>query len=203
VNLSRRMLPASHPDAVYVPDFFEPGHGAYVESDAVYAERTKKEKMKMKEYVVGFAFSSDKTRVLLIKKKRAPANVPHMVDKWNGVGGKIESGELPIEAMCREFKEETGVDTAKYIWDKFLVLRGDGFNVVFFHCFNDVVVNHGATTEDEIVGPFYVKGLPSNVMPNLRWLIPMALGHLDDHVAVYTVDETETSAVAEKEASIG
>jgi 8-oxo-dGTP pyrophosphatase MutT (NUDIX family) len=54
-------------------------------------------------YVVGFLFSEDESRVLLVWKNR-----PAWQDgKLNGVGGKIEAGETPLQAMEREFKEET------------------------------------------------------------------------------------------------
>jgi 8-oxo-dGTP pyrophosphatase MutT (NUDIX family) len=59
----------------------------------------------MQEYVLGFAFTID-GMVYMLKKERGPAGI---IGKWNGIGGKIEIGELPYEAMVREFKEETGV----------------------------------------------------------------------------------------------
>jgi len=33
----------------------------------------------------------------------------HLNDVWEFPGGKIELGELPVEAACREFSEEVGV----------------------------------------------------------------------------------------------
>jgi 8-oxo-dGTP pyrophosphatase MutT (NUDIX family) len=56
------------------------------------------------EYVLGIMFSENEKKVLVIWKSR-PA---WQVDKLNGIGGKIEEGETPIEAMHREFREETG-----------------------------------------------------------------------------------------------
>jgi 8-oxo-dGTP pyrophosphatase MutT (NUDIX family) len=54
-------------------------------------------------YVVGFLFSQDESKVLLVWKNR-PA---WQNGKLNGIGGKIEAGETPLQAMEREFKEET------------------------------------------------------------------------------------------------
>lgn len=56
-------------------------------------------------YVLGFMFDWNAEHVVLIQKTKP---------KWqegllNGVGGKIEEGETPYEAMVREFEEETGV----------------------------------------------------------------------------------------------
>jgi hypothetical protein len=57
-------------------------------------------------YVLGFVFSEDSSRVLLVWKNR-PA---WQAGKLNGIGGKIEAGETPLQAMQREFREETLVD---------------------------------------------------------------------------------------------
>ncbi len=57
-------------------------------------------------YVVGFVFSKDLSRVLLVLKNR-PA---WQNGKFNGIGGKIEADETAFEAMNREFVEETYFD---------------------------------------------------------------------------------------------
>lgn len=58
-----------------------------------------------KNYVVILLFSKDYEKLLLVKRNKKP--YPNM---WNGIGGKIEVGETPIEAAIRECKEETGLD---------------------------------------------------------------------------------------------
>lgn len=62
-------------------------------------------------YVVGFAFD-DLGRVALIRKLRPS----WQAGKLNGIGGHIEPKEWPVEAMAREFEEETGVCTAGLDW---------------------------------------------------------------------------------------
>ena len=57
-----------------------------------------------KNYVVILLFSKDTEKLLLVKRNKKP--YPNM---WNGIGGKIEVGETPIEAAIRECKEETGL----------------------------------------------------------------------------------------------
>lgn len=63
-------------------------------------------RLKVKRYVVGFAFSETFNYVALVNKKR-PA---WQVGKWNGVGGKVEPGEWPLDAMVREFDEECSIE---------------------------------------------------------------------------------------------
>ena len=87
-------------------------------------------------YVVGFMFDKDMTNVALIRKRK-PAWQAGLL---NGIGGSIESGEIPVDAMRREFKEEAGVDVPVSDWRHFLSMSGinnDGsaFNVEFFYCF--------------------------------------------------------------------
>ena len=54
-------------------------------------------------YVVGFLFSPDFKKVVLLRKNR-----PAFCDgKLNGPGGHVEPGESPEDAMPREFHEET------------------------------------------------------------------------------------------------
>lgn len=41
---------------------------------------------------------------------------------WNGVGGKIEANETPLECVTREVKEETNIDISEYqIIDKGII----------------------------------------------------------------------------------
>ena len=60
-------------------------------------------------YVAGFAFNMDGDRVLLVlKKKPAWQN-----GRLNAIGGKIEANESPLQAMVREFREETDVQRCR------------------------------------------------------------------------------------------
>ena len=129
----------------------------------------------MQEYVCGFCLSPEKDRVVLIKKTK-PAWQNGLL---NGVGGKIESNELPIEAMVREFREETSVEILATEWFEFAEIEGtslvDKWKVYFFatYCPNIDMVK--TTTEEEvlILSISNLNSLP--VINNLRWLIPMAL----------------------------
>lgn len=136
---------------------------------------------RMKRYVCSFAFSPDRARVLLILKNR-PA---WQEGKLNGVGGKIEEGELAVEAARREFREETSLDVPESSFQHLLTLSGpDDFGAgmpweaFFFRLFAPIEQAVALTDEKLEIHP--VDPLPEGLVPNLRWIIPL---FLDDEVA--------------------
>lgn len=117
------------------------------------------------EYVVGFLCDPESTQVVLIEKQR-PA---WQQGKLNGIGGHIESGETPKEAVQREFSEEAGLDIGT--WELGVVMEGKTWRVFFFFAFGPVFDVRGLTDERVLVCQLYP--LPPSVLPNLRWLIPL------------------------------
>jgi 8-oxo-dGTP diphosphatase len=121
-------------------------------------------------YVAGFLFRENKTQVALIEKQK-PA---WQKGKLNGIGGKVEIGETPLEAMKREFKEETGADIS--LWRPFCYLRGtpqDQWEVIMFMSEEPAEIQ---TMETEQVGWYPISMLDEiDVIPNLKWLVPMAI----------------------------
>lgn len=132
-----------------------------------------------KEYVLGFAFSHDRKDIILIQKQKPE----WQKGKYNGVGGKIEeSDSCPLEAMIREFLEETGVDTSPEDWSLYATMT---FNddimggKAIVHCFRmfsnfiygcksmEIEQIRNISVEDEL--HLYP------VIDNLPILIPMAL----------------------------
>jgi 8-oxo-dGTP diphosphatase len=124
-------------------------------------------------YVCGFLFSKvpSGTRVLLIQKARPR----WQCGKLNGIGGKIESGETALEAMHREFSEEARLEDLS--WQAVAVLRGAEFEVHFFSAWCEPYVFYAARagTDEPLVtaNPDDLCRLP--VIPNLRFLVPLAL----------------------------
>jgi 8-oxo-dGTP diphosphatase len=57
---------------------------------------------------LGFVLSADRERVLLVHRNARPDDV-HF-GKYNGLGGKMESGEDALGCMRREIHEEAGID---------------------------------------------------------------------------------------------
>lgn len=137
-------------------------------------------------YVVGFLYSKDRDKVILIRKNRPE----WQAGKLNGVGGKIEGHETPIDAMNREFKEEAGLIIKS--WKEFCILKGDWGSVYCFKAFED----HHSYQDKEIVisctdEPISVYRVTSiyyeETVPNLEWLIPMSL----DHTGLTAIVENE------------
>jgi 8-oxo-dGTP diphosphatase len=100
--------------------------------------------------------------------------------RWNAIGGKIESGETPLQAMIREFHEEAGPRITE--WSHFATLIGGGetpWRVFFFR--HELIhinrpqlkdVNAEPGHDPEAMRWHYY--LPPDALPNLAWLIPMA-----------------------------
>lgn len=123
-----------------------------------------------KRMVLGFCFSSTSpARVALIRKKKPK----WQEGQWNGIGGKVEHGETPTQAMVREFREETGVDLPDAYWSiRAYMDGGSEWCVTVFTAETDLVCDV-RTMETEPVALFEVAALPHEVIPNLRWLIPL------------------------------
>lgn len=122
----------------------------------------------MINYVCGFIFTSDLSKVTLIKKTKPD----WQKGKLNGIGGKIELTDANIvAAMIRECKEETDIELNE--WNFFAHEQGEGWNCYFFYGVSDT---EPKTMEAEEVAQYNVADLETlPVIPNLRELIPTAL----------------------------
>jgi ADP-ribose pyrophosphatase len=132
----------------------------------------------MRHYVCGFLFTPGEPFVALIKKTKPR----WQAGLYNGIGGKIEDGETPIDAMVREFKEETGCETV-FRWNLFCKIVNPAhdspsgpWTVHFFKAFG--VATLQSPTDEKVA--WYncasIARINSHIfVPNLQWLIPMAL----------------------------
>jgi 8-oxo-dGTP diphosphatase len=137
---------------------------------------------RMKRYVAGFLFRFD-----LILEEFQVALIRKLKPEWqkgrlNAIGGKIEDGETPFEAMVREFREEAGAVVTD--WRYFCGLRGLDWEVYFFASHSGVEVE---TQEEEKIDWYDVDRIRwEGPMPNLLWLVPMALDK--DQVSAVVTD---------------
>ena len=84
---------------------------------------------------LGYILSSDKKQVLLVHRNRSPSDQHY--GKYNGVGGKLEAGEDVVAGMCREIREETGLECDELLlrgtvsWPGFGKAGEDWFGFIF------------------------------------------------------------------------
>lgn len=137
------------------------------------------------DYVIGFAFDEKPlpdTYVLLIKKSKPD----WQKGKLNGIGGKIGDhpefcNETALQAMVREFHEETGVLSSSRDWELFSIMHNGRYEHQVF-CFETRVpalFEEARTMEEEplvripVAGILRPKVYP--LIPNLRSKIMLAL----------------------------
>ncbi|MBQ3569573.1 MAG: NUDIX domain-containing protein [Methanocorpusculum sp.] len=92
----------------------------------------------MRTYVLGFIFTADESGlldVLLIRKHRPEPQV----GKLNGIGGKVEDGELPVLAMCRECEEEIRLTFHQHDWTEFGTVQGTDFKIHLFYLLSPAI----------------------------------------------------------------
>ncbi len=120
----------------------------------------------MKKYVLGFMFSTNGA-VWLIRKNKPD----WQKGRLNGIGGKIEENECPDDAMKREFMEEAGLTINN--WKHYCILTDETtYEVYCYYVYSDEIPT---TMTDEKVTLCYTCSLPVDVIPNINWLVPMAL----------------------------
>jgi len=151
----------------------------------------------MKRYVLGFAFDPTLYKVLLIEKTRPEWQAGRM----NGVGGHIEEGELSYEAMRREFIEETNISAnIDPAWVQYAKLHGvdksgELWEIDIYRGIIDElgpIDSYYATTDEGVVSLVAVKCLNTcPVLPNLLYLIPMAINNINgtDKCAYFDIAE--------------
>lgn len=153
------------------------------------------EKVPPQEWVAGFLFTDNFKKVALIKK----SHPEWQRGKWNGVGGKVEGGESPREAMLREWKEESGLLPGQN-WKEFCILDWKGGRVHFFVAYSEWECDGFKQDEEWVHWHEVEDSLYERTIPNLRWLIPLAL---DKDAVVAQVQEPDAWNLRALEADSG
>lgn len=125
----------------------------------------------MTRYVCTFIFNADNDEVLLVRK----THPQWQAGLRNGIGGHINANESPTAAAVREIREECGLRIGEGKLKRFCSLSGRGYQVEFFAArLHWRRFEKARTTTDEVIEVQRPDNL-SRCIPNLRWLIPMAL----------------------------
>ena len=123
---------------------------------------------KLNHFVMGFVFNVAQNQVLLIEKLRPE----WMKNRWNGIGGHIEAGETPHQAMMRESNEECGQN---YYWDHKITFICPGGTVFVYVATVPTYKIPFKQIEDEKLTVWSVRHLPDESMSNIRAFIPLCL----------------------------
>lgn len=126
-----------------------------------------------KKYVLGFAFAEDGKEVLLIRKNRPE----WQAGKFNGIGGKVEEGETPEQAMYREFHEEAGIKNSN--WEFRFEYIFPNAIIYVYTLFSDGTFWDANTMTDETVHRAMVDDIlkmePEKLISNIKWLVLLLL----------------------------
>lgn len=129
-------------------------------------------------YVIGFITDEANQNIILMLKQKPE----HLKGKWNGVGGKIEGGEKPHQAMAREILEEIGLSVLVLPEQEFVFMRYTNkeweSSLHFFHIPLDRQTLLGARSmEKEEIAIFLIDSVLEDkrrhpLVSNLYWMLP-------------------------------
>ncbi len=98
---------------------------------------------------------------------------------YDGFGGPLLAPLTDPEACAKTASDYllagTGIKVAPEKWCEIITLRGDTWEVGFYYVLSSDLVGAGGLTPEEIVSHEDPLNLPLNIMPTLRWLIPLVL----------------------------
>jgi len=133
------------------------------------------ERSRNPQYTPGFIFDSDLNKVLLVHKQKPD----WQKGKINGIGGKYEGSETPEECIARETHEESTLDIRKELWVYVGTMHQTVGDVGILAAKYTGSANDAVKNDHEDIEWFDVSYLPSNVISNLRWLVPLSLEKLE------------------------
>lgn len=151
-------------------------------SDSVRVANSVDAPARAQVYALGFMFDHQMKTVALIRKSK-PA---WQAGKLNGIGGKVENGEQPYEAMRREFAEETGFLCEVLSWHCIGRMFGKDFEVYMFTQTGDLHSLRTVEEEPIVLVPLKdIHVLRDDMVENLPWLISLAFDCLTDGRPAY------------------
>lgn len=129
-----------------------------------------------KEMVLGFIFTPDFEKILLIRKNKPEFQKGLL----NGIGGKLEEHETPYDAMIRETKEETALEISHYHWKYQGNMHGKDWEVAMYSSvIHEEQIPMAESLTDEPVGWYntqdIIYGSEYKTLKNLPFLIQMCI----------------------------
>lgn len=152
----------------------------------------------MIKYVLCVAVDKEHKNVVLIHKLKPE----FQKGKLNCPGGKIENDDYNVVncrlntinsrdfdgwagqmSASREFFEETSIESEFDIWHHVITLYSGDLNrygdkdiwEMYIHFTDQLDITKVKTMEAEKIEIFPINNLPDNIMPNLKWIIPLCL----------------------------
>ena len=134
---------------------------------------------RMKE-IAAIILENDEGKFLLYLRDNKP-DIP-FPDHWDLIGGHIEEGETPEEALIREFKEELDLDLKEYtFYKKYECLTGDAYENIKYIYFGKINLPIEKVTLLEGVRPQYFS---KEEIPNVKFaniLKSIVMDYISDH----------------------
>jgi 8-oxo-dGTP diphosphatase len=130
--------------------------------------------------IAAIILENDKGEFLLYLRDNKPG-IP-FPDHWDLIGGHVEEGESPEEALVREVKEELDIDLKQYsFYKKYECLTGDAYENIKYIYYGKINVPLEEITLLEGVRPqFFTR----EEIPNVRFaniLRSILLDFIADH----------------------
>jgi 8-oxo-dGTP pyrophosphatase MutT (NUDIX family) len=128
--------------------------------------------MKHVQYSLGYVFNEELNKVFLLAINKPGKLGDGLI---NGVGGKVDSTEKPLESMIREFQEETGQLIAH--WNKLGTYIGDDYIVhTYVSMVKEAYLKEYSGTEGvvkwyDLVEAYYLPNLSSNVEMSIQFAL--------------------------------
>jgi len=98
----------------------------------------------------------------------------HFMNRYNAIIDEVNENELPLDAMTRIFKEETGVEFAG--WQEAIILECPHIVIHFYRGFCTTSLwNIVAQKDEDIHFLTASRVFDLDVVSNLRWIIPLML----------------------------
>ena len=130
--------------------------------------------------IAAIILENDKGEFLLYLRDNKPG-IP-FPDHWDLIGGHVEDGETPEEALVREFKEELNLDLKEYtFYKKYECLTGDAYENIKYIFSGKINLPIEKITLLEGVRPQYFS---REEIPNVKFaniLKSIVMEYISDH----------------------